>query len=173
MLSMFDAQFHFAFRRGIGLERVSDHDARRFDGACQKLRQDAARGVGVSSLLDKNVENETILVHRAPEPVSFASNRNDGLVEMPFVPAQGSSLTDLIGKLAPELARPLAHRLIAHANSPRCEHFFDHAKAQGKPEIEPDRCADDFRRKPMTAIKRGRAFDMARTYPTFAQNPLI
>ena len=56
MLSMFDAQFHFAFRRGIGLELVSDHDARRFDGAFQKLRQDAARGVGVSSLLDENVE---------------------------------------------------------------------------------------------------------------------
>jgi hypothetical protein len=34
------------------------------------------------------------------------------------------------------------------------QHFFDHAKAQGKPEIEPNRMADDLRRKAMALVER-------------------
>jgi hypothetical protein len=36
----------------------------------------------------------------------------------------------------PSLCAHWAHRIIAHPNSARREHFLDHAKAQGKPEIE-------------------------------------
>jgi hypothetical protein len=56
------------------------------------------------------------------------------LIHMPFVAASRRALADLSGCLA-ELLPPLAHGLVGHANPARRQHFFDHAKAQGKPEI--------------------------------------
>ena len=40
----------------------------------------------------------------------------------------------LISGLITSSASPLAHGLVGHANPARRQHFFDHAKAQGKPE---------------------------------------
>jgi hypothetical protein len=75
------------------------------------------------------------------------------LIHMPFVAASRRALADLSGCLA-ELLPPLAHGLVGHANPARRQHFFDHAKAQGKPEIEPNRMADHLRRKTMALVER-------------------
>ena len=83
VLAMLDAKLHFPSRRGIGLELICDHDARRCGGVFQELRQEPARGAGVPSLLDQNVENEAALIDGAPKPVLLARDRNDELVEMP------------------------------------------------------------------------------------------
>src|SRR5580692_5417011 len=76
------------------------------------------------------------------------------LIHMPFVAASRRALADLIGECLAELLPPLAHGLVGHANPARCQHFFDHAKAQGKPEIEPNSMADDLRRKAMALVER-------------------
>jgi hypothetical protein len=76
------------------------------------------------------------------------------LIHMPFVAASRRALADLIGECLAELLPPLAHGLVGHANPARRQHFFDHAKAQGKPEIEPNRMADDLRRKAMALVER-------------------
>ena len=135
------------------MELVRDHDARRCDGGFQKLPQEPLRSTTVSSTLDQDVENEAILIDRAPKPVSLAGDRNRDFVHMPFVAASRRTLADLIGERLAELLPPLAHGLVRHANPARCEHLFDHAKAQRKPEIEPHGVADHFRRKAMAAIQ--------------------
>jgi len=154
MLAMLNVKLHFPARRGVGLEFVGDHDAWRLNGAFQEFRQEALRRSAVSPFLDQNVENKAVLIDRAPEPVSFAGDGNDDLVQMPFIATRRSPAADLIGKCAAELVRPSTHGLVAHAYAARRQHLFDHAEAQRKPKIEPDRRADNFRRKAMTAIKR-------------------
>ena len=114
--------------------------------------------------LNQDIENEAILIDRAPQPVRLASNRDDDLIHMPFVAASRRALADLIGERLAELLPPLAHGLVRYANPARRQHFLDHTKAQRKPEIQPNGIADDFRRKAMAAIQRvtgsqhGRAF---------------
>ena len=103
--------------------------------------------------LDQDVENEAIFIDGAPQPVRLASNRDDDLIHMPFVAASRRALADLMGERLAELLPPLAHGLIGHANPARRQHFLDHAKAQGKPEIEPNRMADDLRRKAMALVE--------------------
>ena len=117
--------------------------------------------MAVSSTLDVDVKNEAVLIDSPPKPVWLSGDRDDDFIQMPFVAARGSTLADLVGERLTEFVRPLAHRLVAHANSARREHLLDHAKAQRKPEIEPNRVADHLRRKAMTAIER---IDMARAY---------
>ena len=75
------------------------------------------------------------------------------LIHMPFVAASRRALADLIGKGIAELQRPLTYGLVAHGNATLCDHLLDHAKAQGKPEIEPNGVADDLRRKAVAAIE--------------------
>src|SRR5579875_3022740 len=74
---------------------------------------------------------------------------------MPFVAPLRRPPPDPVSKLPAELVRPSPYSFIAHANSTSRQHFFGHAKAQRKPEIKPHGGADDFGRKPMTAIKGG------------------
>jgi hypothetical protein len=87
-------------------------------------------------------------------PMMFARDRHDDFVEMPLVAAGGCALADQIGECLAELFALLAHGLVGHANPARRQQLFDHAKAQGKPEIEPNGIADHLRREAMTAIER-------------------
>ena len=138
-------------------------------GGFQEFRHEPARSVAVSSTLDEDIKNEAILIDRAPKPVWLAGDRDGDLIQMPFVAARWSPLTDLAGERLAEFHRPLAHGLVAHANAARRKHLLDHAKAQRKPEIEPNRIAYDLRRKAMAAIK---AVTSCRHAPRLASRPL-
>src|SRR5580698_8220604 len=154
VLAMFNLKAHLRPRRSVGAELVRDHDAGRDDRRFPKPLHEPLRRAGVSSTLDQDVENDAVLIDGAPEPVWLAGDRDDDLIHMPFVAASRRALADLIGECLAELLPPLAHGLVGHANPARRQHFFDHAKAQGKPEIEPNRMADDLRRKAMALVER-------------------
>ena len=77
------------------------------------------RSAGVSSTLDQDVEHETILIDRAPKPMLLAGDRDDDLIQMPFVAASRRALADLIGERLAELLPPQAHGLVGHANPAR------------------------------------------------------
>ena len=51
---------------------------------------------------------------------------------------------DLVGEGLAELARPLAHGLVAHVNAAGGQPLFHHAQAQRKAEAEPDGVADNL-----------------------------
>src|SRR3954447_26718509 len=69
-----------------------------------------------------------------------------------LVARTGQPAPDLVGESLPELARPLAHGLVAHVDAAGRQHLFDHAQAQGKAEVEPDRVADDLARKAVAGV---------------------
>ncbi|MHC2627320.1 hypothetical protein ACVIW2_009407 [Bradyrhizobium huanghuaihaiense] len=71
-----------------------DHHARRRAGGFQEPLHEPLRSARVSSALDQDVENEAILVDSAPEPMLFARDRDNDLVQMPFVAASGSALAE-------------------------------------------------------------------------------
>ena len=101
VLAMFDSKTHLRPGSAVGTELVRDHDARRCDGGFQELPHELLRSATVSSTLDQDVENEAILIDRAPQPVRLASNRDDDLIHMPFVAASRRALADLIGERLP------------------------------------------------------------------------
>src|SRR5215217_5037668 len=65
-------------------------------------------------------------------------------VEVPLVAGTGQPTPDLGGEALAELARPLAHGLVAHGDAAGRQHLFDHAQAERKAEVEPDGVADDL-----------------------------
>ena len=66
VLAMLDAKAHLCPRSAVGTELVCDHDARRCDAGSQELSYEPLRSAAVSSTLDQDVENEAILIDRAP-----------------------------------------------------------------------------------------------------------
>ena len=154
VLAVLNFQTHVFARRAVGFELVGDHDARRSLRLLQKLAHEAACGASISSALNQNVENESILIDRPPKPMLLAAHRDDDLVKMPFVTANWSTATNAIGVFPTEFLSPLADGFVADCNAPRCKHFFDHPQTQRKPEIEPNRVANDFRWEAMTTIER-------------------
>src|SRR5215213_9818791 len=72
---------------------------------------------------------------------------------MPLVARTGQPAPDLVGEGLAELARPLAHGLVAHLDAAGGQHLFDHAQAQGKAEVEPDGVANDLARKAVTGVR--------------------
>jgi hypothetical protein len=66
MLAMLDAKAHLRPRGAIRTEFVRDHDARRRGRRLQELPRQPLRRMGVSLALDKDVENEAVLIDRPP-----------------------------------------------------------------------------------------------------------
>ena len=72
MLAVIDAKADFIQRGSIGSELVCDHDARRRYSGFQEFRHEPPRREAVFSTLHQNIENEAMLVDRAPKPVGLA-----------------------------------------------------------------------------------------------------
>src|SRR3982751_4461253 len=70
-----------------------------------------------------------------------------------LVARTGQPTPDLVGEALAELARPLAHGLVAHLDAAGGQHLFHHAQAQRKAEVEPDGVADDLAWKAVTGIR--------------------
>ena len=83
--TVLDAGHDLPLRRIIGSKLIGDHDARGRTLPFQKLAHQTLCNLGITAALDQNVEDETILIHGAPEPVFLSPNGDDDLVEVPFV----------------------------------------------------------------------------------------
>ena len=153
VLAMFDPKAHVFARRAVRFEFVGDHDAWRSLGLLQQLPHEPPRGGPISSVLHEDVENEAALIDGPPKPMLSAADRNDDLVEMPFIAANRSAAINAIGEFPAEFLGPATNAFMADVNAACGEHFLDHAQAQRKPEIEPDRTTNDFGREAMATIK--------------------
>ena len=90
----------------VGIPSMSQSGGLWYNGGFQEFRHEPARSVAVSSTLDEDIKNEAILIDRAPKPVGLARDADGDLIQMPFVAARWSPLTDLAGERLPEFDRP-------------------------------------------------------------------
>src|SRR5215203_2637577 len=136
----------------VARQLIRDHDTRGPALLFQQLAEQALGGLFVPPALDENVEHDPILVDGPPEPVLLAADHQAHFVEMPFIARAWQPTPDLVGEALAELARPLAHGLVAHIDAAGCQHLFDHAQAQREPEVEPHGVADDLARKAIAGV---------------------
>src|SRR6266850_1177949 len=104
--------------------------------------------------LDKNIENEAVLVDGTPEPMLLPGDADDDLIEVPLVATERRSQADAAGEFPAEFEAPLPDRLVRHRDAAGGEHLLDHAQAQREPKIQPDRVADDLSRVAMAGVNR-------------------
>src|SRR5918911_1500001 len=152
MLPVLDPGHQLPLGRAVTRQLVRDQNARRPHLLLQQLAKQAPGGPLVSPTLDQDVEHDPMLVDGPPQPVLLAADPQTHFVQVPLVSRTGQPTPDLVGEVLAELARPLAHGLMADEDAAGGQHLFDHAQAQGKAEIEPDSVADDLGWEAMTGI---------------------
>jgi hypothetical protein len=80
---------------------------------CKQLVEELLRSFLVPTVLHQDIEYLTVLIHRSPQIVTFARDRQKHLIEMPL--ATGSrAATQVIGLLLSTLAIPFANGLIGY-----------------------------------------------------------
>src|SRR4051812_13709394 len=152
MPAMLDRGHDLTLGGAVARQLVRDHHTRGPALLFQQLAEQALGGPLVPPLLDENVEHEAILVDGPPEPVLRSPDHQAHFVEVPLVARTGQLAADLVGEVLAELARPLAHGLVAHVEAAGGQHLFHHAKAQRKAEVEPDGVADDLAWKAVAGV---------------------
>jgi hypothetical protein len=68
----------------------------------------------VSSKIHRIRYNQAVLIHGAPEVMTFAMNCQKHLIQVPFVTRPRAPVTEFIGVLLAKLAAPLPDRFIGH-----------------------------------------------------------
>src|SRR6266436_5865951 len=139
---------------GVALQLVGDEHTRCSTLSLEQLAEQAFGGLLVAPALDENIENEAVPVDGTPEPMLLPGEANDDLIEVPFVATEGRSPTDAAGEFPAEFQAPLPDRLVRHRDTAGGQHLLDHAQAQRKPKIQPDRVADDLSRVAMARVNR-------------------
>src|SRR4051794_14453315 len=149
---MLDRGHHVCLRGAVARQLVRDHDTRGPHLPLQQLAEQALGGPLVAPALNQNVEQDPILVDGPPEPMLLSADHQAHFVEMPLVARTGQPAPDLVGEALAELARPLAHGLMAHVNAAGRQHLLHHAQAQRKAEVEPHGVADDLAWKAVAGV---------------------
>lgn len=83
--TVLDTGHDLPLRRDVGSKLVGDHHPRRSPLALQKLAHQAFGRFGIAAALHQHLQNKSVLVNGAPQPVLLASNRNDDLIKVPLV----------------------------------------------------------------------------------------
>lgn len=68
--------------------------------------------------LNKYTQHTPVRIHRPSQPVFPATDRDDHLIQMPFVGYMGPVTSEAIGKMAAKPFRPLPDGLPADQNAP-------------------------------------------------------
>ncbi len=120
----------------------------------QEFAQKPLGGFLVPAALDEDIQDETLLIHCAPEPVFLAPDFNDDFIEVPFIPhLPGRFPADPARKLPTELLRPGSHSLVRHDDPTRRQQILNHSQAERKLEVQPNRIGNHVRRETVAAIE--------------------
>ena len=69
----------------------------------KQLAEKLLRGLFVASTLHQNVEDVVVLIHRTPQVMALAIDRQENFIEMPFIPRARPTSLQLIRIILPKL----------------------------------------------------------------------
>src|SRR6201984_178491 len=152
VLPVLNAGHNLPLGGAIAAQLVVDQHTGRSQVLLEQFAEQALGGLLVATALHEDVENNPLLVDRAPEPMLLAGDGDDDLIQVPLVAALGRAPTNAVGELAAKFQTPLPDRLIGHRDAASRQYLFDHAKAEREPKIQPYRVADDLSRVSIAGI---------------------
>ena len=90
-LTVFDPRQYLSLRRAVALQLVCNDDAGNIGEALKELTKKLLGGLLIAPALDQDVEHMIVLVDSAPQVMTLAINRQEDLVQVPFVAWLGAS----------------------------------------------------------------------------------
>ena len=156
--AMDDGRHRRPLRGAIASELVGDQPPRHVALTLQQLAKEALGGFPVATRLDENIDHVTILINRTPELLSFASDRDEDLVQVPRVTQPTLTPLQRASVFRAELEAPKPDRFVGNRDAALGEKVFYIPKAETEPVVEPYGMTDDFRWEPVSTVARCVAF---------------
>jgi len=136
-------QAEIAQRSTVGRQFVSDEGIRDEALFLHQFAHQFERCPLVSPGLNQDIQDFSLTIDSTPQIHALAIDCDKHLVEMPSRIWSWSRASKLVCISQTELYRPAPDALIGDVYAALGEHIFDIAKAEGKPEIEPDGVLDN------------------------------
>ena len=124
-------------RPEITAQLVRDDDT-GFTEPVDQPCQETSCCFGVASRLNENIQHVAVRVDRPPEPVFCAVDRDNDLIQMPFVNRSSSVPFDTIGEVAAKAVHPFPDRFPADHHTPIGEKVFDIRRTEREVMVDPD-----------------------------------
>jgi hypothetical protein len=134
-------------RLDIAAQLVGDHDPRLAELIDQPLEKPLGC-FSVSSRLHENVEDVPFRVDGTPQPMFLPSNRDNDLIEMPFVIGARTIAPDAICEMWTKAIDPQPDRFPADNHTAIGPQVFDIGSAHCEAMVSPNSVCDDFAREP-------------------------
>ena len=118
----------------------------------QQSAKESPRCPRVPTGLYEDVDQITVLIHRAPEILALTVDRHEDLVQEPRISESTLSSLQLPSVVGAELPAPLPNGFVRHDDAAFGQQILDIPEAQAVSVVEPDGMADDFGRKAMPKV---------------------
>ncbi len=103
----------------------------------------------IAPALHQHIKHVSLLVHRLPHVVGLSIDREEDLIQVPFISRARPSSAQLIGELLTTLLAPAAARLIADLYTAQEQRLFHRPETQQEAHVQQHALGDDLGGKPM------------------------
>ena len=118
----------------------------------QEFPKESPRRTPVPTRLDEEVDQVTILIHRAPEILALTVDRHEDFVQEPRIAESTLSALQPPGVVGAELPAPLPNAFVRHDDASFGQQILGIPEAQAVSVVQPDGVADDVGRKAMPKV---------------------
>ena len=151
-LSVLDIGQQMTLRHPIASQLVGDDHSRHVLQALQQTPEEPLGSFPITSLLDQNIEDDTVLIHGTPKIMLNAQDPDEHLVEVPLVARSGTAAAQTTGKVPAEFLAPAPHRLVGDDDAALSQKQLNIAQAEAEHMIQPYSMADNLRGEAMAVV---------------------
>ena len=139
-------------RRTVASQLVGHETARFLSLTLEESPKESARRTPIPAGLHEDLDQVTILIHRAPKILALTIDRHEDFVQEPRISESTLASLQLPSVVGAELPAPLANGFVGHDDSSFGQQILNIPEAHAVSVVEPDGMADDFGRKAMPMV---------------------
>ena len=152
---MLDIGKQVAPRHAVASQLISYDHPRHILQALQQPAKEALGGLGIAPILNKDVEDNAVLIDGTPEIVLHPLDPDEHFIHVPLVPGSWPAAAHAIGETLAEFLAPAPHCLIGDHDAPLSQEQLDVTQAEAEHVIQPYSMADELGRKAMAVMRVG------------------
>ena len=118
----------------------------------QQSAEESPRGPRVPTGLYEDVDQITVLIHRAPEILALTVDRHEDFIQEPRISESTLSALQLPSVVGAEFPAPLPNGFVRYDDSLFGKQILNIPEAHAVSVVEPDGMADDFGRNAMPTV---------------------